>query len=108
MGRCEPEINQVAFVVELALPSGIFDVLESQQLIQHRLETEIELGVLKDSTREELLTIAKGMIEQDDIEGVILGCTELPLILTQTAYDGVPFLNTAAIHVNSIVETCRG
>ena len=81
---------------------------ESQQLIQHRLETEIELGVLKDSTREELLTIAKGMIEQDDIEGVILGCTELPLILTQTAYDGVPFLNTAAIHVNSIVETCRG
>jgi len=81
---------------------------ESQQLIQHRLETEIELGVLKDSTREELLAIAKGMIDQEGIEGVILGCTELPLILSQDTYYGVPFLNTTAIHVNSIVATCRG
>jgi aspartate racemase len=48
------------------------------------------------------------MIERDGIEGVILGCTELPLILTQAAYDGVPFLNTAAIHVERIVETGRG
>jgi aspartate racemase len=81
---------------------------ENQQLIQHRLETEIELGVLKDSTREELLTIAKGMVDQESVKGVILGCTELPLILTQTTYDGIPFLNTTAIHVERIVETCRG
>lgn len=81
---------------------------ESQRLIQHRLETEIELGVLKDSTREELLAIARRMIEQDSAEGVILGCTELPLILTQDAYSGIPFLNTTAIHVESIIEICRG
>jgi aspartate racemase len=81
---------------------------ESQQLIQQRLETEIEMGIIKDSTREELLAIAKGMINQEGIEGVILGCTELPLILSQEAYYGVPFLNTTAIHVEHIVETCRG
>jgi aspartate racemase len=81
---------------------------QNQHLIQHRLETEIELGVLEDSTREELLDIAKGMIDQEGIEGVILGCTELPLILSQDAYYGVPFLNTTAIHVEHIVETCRG
>ena len=81
---------------------------ESQQLIEQRLLIEIEIGIIKDSTREELLAIAKRMIDQDDIEGVILGCTELPLILTQDAYYGVPFLNTTAIHVASIVETCRG
>jgi aspartate racemase len=80
---------------------------ESQHLIQHRLETEIELGVFKDSTHEELLTIAKRMIDLESVEGVILGCTELPLILPQDAYDGTPFLNTTAIHVSSIVETCR-
>jgi len=77
---------------------------ENQQLIQHRLETEIELGIIKDATREELLVIARRMIDQDGIEGVILGCTELPLILTQATYDGIPFLNTTAIHVSSIVE----
>ena len=77
---------------------------ENQQLIQHRLETEIELGVIKDSTREELLAITRRMIERDGIEGVILGCTELPLILTQATYDDIPFLNTTAIHVERIVE----
>jgi aspartate racemase len=81
---------------------------ESQRFIQHRLETEIELGIIKDATREELLAIARRMIDQNGIEGVILGCTELPLILTQTAYDSIPFLNTTAIHVESIVEYCRG
>ena len=81
---------------------------ESQQLIQQRLFSEIELGVIKDSTRDELLTIARRMIDQDGIEGLILGCTELPLILDQDAYDGIPFLNTTAIHVESIVEYCRG
>jgi hypothetical protein len=32
------------------------------------------------------------------IDGVILACTELPLILTQDQY-GLPFLNTTEIHV---------
>jgi aspartate racemase len=81
---------------------------ESQQIIEQRLFTEIEIGIIKDSTREELLAIAKRMIDQEGIEGVILGCTELPLILTQDMYYGVPFLNTTAVHVESIVETCRG
>jgi aspartate racemase len=87
----------------IIVPSG-----ESQRLIQHRLETEIELGILKDSTHDELLTIAKEMIDREGAEGMIMGCTELPLILSQDAYYGVPFLNTTAIHVEHIVETCRG
>jgi aspartate racemase len=80
---------------------------ESQQLIQQRLFAEIELGILKDSTRQELLAIAERMVDRDGIEGLILGCTELPLILDQDAYSGIPFLNTTAIHVESIVEYCR-
>ena len=82
--------------------------VESQQIIEQRLFSEIEVGIIKGSTREELLSIAKQMIEQDDVEGVILGCTELPLILTQDAYYNVPFLNTTAIHVESIVNHYLG
>jgi aspartate racemase len=77
---------------------------ESQRFIQQRLETEIELGIIEDATREQLLAIAQGMIDQDGVEGVILGCTELPLILTEEAYYGIPFLNTMAVHVERIVE----
>jgi aspartate racemase len=47
------------------------------------------------------------MKSQQNIEGVILGCTELPLILTQPEYHGIPSLNTTAIHVREIVEYCR-
>lgn len=80
---------------------------ESQQLIQQRLFSEIELGIIKGSTRKELLTIARRLIDRDAIKGMILGCTELPLILDQQSYSGIPFLNTTAIHVESIVEYCR-
>ena len=78
-----------------------------RQLIQHRLFSEIELGIIKDSTREELQRIARRMVEEDGIDSLILGCTELPLILTESRY-GIPFLNTAAIHRESIVRYCIG
>lgn len=76
-----------------------------QKLIHHRLFSEIELGIFKDSTRNELLDIAKRMVDQDTIDALILGCTELPLILTKNEF-GIPFLNTTAIHCESIIEYC--
>ena len=76
-----------------------------QQLIHDRLFSEIERGIIKKSTREELLSIVKRMIDKDHIDSVILGCTELPLILDKDEY-GIPFLNTTAIHVESIVKYC--
>ncbi|MBU2470368.1 MAG: amino acid racemase [Proteobacteria bacterium] len=79
---------------------------EDQALIQQRLDTEIELGVFKDSTRRELLGIAARLKDERAIDSVILGCTELPLILDRDEL-GLPFLNTAAIHVAAIVDYCR-
>lgn len=78
---------------------------EEQRVIQEKLFSEIELGIIKDSTRNDLLAIVKRMRKQDEIEALILGCTELPLILQKDEF-GIPFLNTAAIHVESIVNYC--
>ncbi|NLD35813.1 MAG: amino acid racemase [Desulfatiglans sp.] len=78
---------------------------EEQNIIHHRLFSEIELGIIKDSTREELLSIVKRMIEEEHIDSLILGCTELPLILTESRF-GIPFLNTSAIHCESIIKYC--
>lgn len=78
---------------------------EDQELIDHRLFSEIELGIIKDSTREELLFIVKKMIKMHSIDALILGCTELPLILNRDEF-GIPFLNTTAIHAESIVNYC--
>ncbi|OQX23773.1 MAG: aspartate racemase [Desulfobacteraceae bacterium IS3] len=79
---------------------------EDQTLIHHRLFSEIELGIIKDSTREELLAIVRRMIAKYGIDSVILGCTELPLILDKDEYEGILFLNTTAIHAESIVRYC--
>ena len=78
---------------------------EDQELIHQRLFSEIELGIIKDSTREELLSIVRKMIDRHSIDAVILGCTELPLILNKDEF-GIPFLNTTAIHAESIVKCC--
>ncbi|HEY6871397.1 MAG TPA: amino acid racemase [Geobacteraceae bacterium] len=80
---------------------------EEQRFIHEKLFSEIELGIIRDETREALLAIVKGMVERDGIDSLILGCTELPLILPGEAH-GIPFLNTTAIHVEGIVSYCTG
>lgn len=87
--------------------SVIVPMKEERQFIHHKIISEIELGIIKNSTRQELLSIAKRMIDEDSIDGLILGCTELPQILEKNKY-GIPFLNTTAIHIDSIVDYCIG
>ena len=75
------------------------------QVIHNKLMSEIELGIINNSTRKELLSIVKRMKDEDSIEALILGCTELPMILDKEEY-GITFLNTTAIHIDSIVKYC--
>lgn len=79
---------------------------EEIDYIQEKLFTEIELGVIKDATRKELVRIIGRVHSRTPVEGVILGCTELPLILSPGDF---PFdcINTTAIHVEGIVRRCR-
>jgi aspartate racemase len=43
------------------------------------------------------------LLEHEGIQGLILGGTELPLILRNTTYRGIPFLDTTKIHVGQVV-----
>jgi aspartate racemase len=43
------------------------------------------------------------MIGEDKIQGLILGGTELPLILKENHYRGIPFFDTTKIHVENAV-----
>jgi len=80
---------------------------EEQDYIQNKLMTEIELGQFREETRNGLLTIVERMVNEELIQGLILGCTELPLILTKDEF-GIPFLNTTKIHVESAIRYCLG
>jgi aspartate racemase len=78
---------------------------EEQDYINDKIVAEIMYNKIVDTTRQGLLKIVKRMIDDDGIEGLILGCTELPLILTKDEF-GIPFLNTTKIHVDSVVRYC--
>ncbi len=78
---------------------------QDQDYINEKLFTEIMFNKINEETRQGLLTIVKRMVDETSIQGIILGCTELPLILTKDEF-GIPFLNTTKIHVESAVNYC--
>ncbi len=80
---------------------------EEQLYIHEKLIEEIGLGRIVEKTRRRLLSIIEQMKERHAIDGVILGCTELPLILTHGEF-GLPFLNTTRIHALSAVDRSLG
>ena len=65
---------------------------------------ELVKGILRPETREGLLAIIDTMRDRDGIDGVILGGTELPLILTDTTHRGLPLLDTTKLHVARIID----
>jgi aspartate racemase len=77
---------------------------EDEQLYIHeKYMQELLSNILLPETRERLLAIVDRMKAEDDIEALILGGTELPLILRDPEHNGTPFLDTTKIHVARIV-----
>lgn len=78
---------------------------EEQAYIHEKYMTEFVPGVFLPETRKRLLDIIRRMKEQDGIDAVILGGTELPLILSSADARniGIPFLDTKQIHAEAIV-----
>jgi aspartate racemase len=65
---------------------------------------ELLENVLREESRERLLAIARGMRARDGIEALVLGGTELPLLLSESSYGGLPVLDTARIHVEAFAD----
>ena len=97
---------QGAFYPEVFSRAGIALVtphVDEQVYLHDKYMNELVKGVFLPETRNRLLAIAQRMKEQDGIEGLILGGTELPLILRDTGDVEIPLLDTTRIHVRSIV-----
>ncbi|MGD0353755.1 MAG: amino acid racemase [Dehalococcoidia bacterium] len=77
--------------------------VEEQVYIHDKYMNELVNGVILSETRERLLAIVERLKAQEGIEGLILGGTELPLILREESYQGLPFLDTTKIHVERAV-----
>jgi aspartate racemase len=97
---------QAPFYPAVFSRAGLNLVLPSDQ--EQDYIHEIYLGqLLKDiflpETRTRLLEIADGMKRRDNIQALILGGTELPLLLRDEEHNGLPLLDTTRIHVDRLV-----
>ncbi len=75
-----------------------------QDFIHEKYMNELVNGVVLGSTRDGLVAIVERLKQEEEIDGVILGGTELSPILGDVAHEGVTFLDTTRLHVNRVVD----
>ena len=76
---------------------------ESQrQIIDDIIFNELVLGQIKTESRDKFIQICKDLIEAG-AEGIILGCTEIPLLIQQNDVS-VPVFDTTYLHAKAGVE----
>lgn len=97
-GRFYPEVFSKAGI-SLAVPDE-----SDQAYIHEAYMNELVKGIFLPQTRERLLTIVDRLKERESIRGLILGGTELPLILRDATARGIPILDTTQIHVRAMVK----
>ena len=76
---------------------------EEMEYVNCKIAEELELGVVKEETLQEFQKIIKRMKVDNGIEAIVLGCTELPLLLNDEV-SSVPCLDTMKIHIETLVN----
>ena len=84
--------------IELVVPD-----LEDQAYIHDKYMSELVNGIFLPKTREGLFAIVGKLRKQQSIEGLVLGGTELPLIMDQATDTATPLLDTTKIHAEQAV-----
>ena len=76
---------------------------DDRKLVAKRILEELEHGIVKESTLNELVGVINRMKAENGVEGVILGCTELPLILN-SGNCPVECFDAVEIHIRKLIE----
>ncbi len=76
---------------------------EQQHFIHEKIFTEMVVGSFLPDTKKDILDIVEKIKSTYDCEGVILACTELPLLISKEDLN-IARIDPASIHINSIVR----
>ena len=79
---------------------------EEREIVHHIIYNELVHGIIKDDSREKYKAIIFNL-QQKGAEGVILGCTEIPLLISATDVN-IPVFDTTKIHAEKAVEWALG
>lgn len=83
--------------IEVIIPSQ-----NDREIIDSVIYHELCLGIIKQSSKEKYKEVINRLIS-DGADGVILGCTEIPLLVSQGDVE-MPVFDTTTIHAKSAVE----
>ena len=89
------------FGIEVLIPSK-----EERKIVHDVIYNELVQGTIKDESREQYKKIIHNL-EQQGAEGVILGCTEIPLLISGSDVN-IPVFDTTKIHAEKAVEWALG
>ena len=75
----------------------------NQDYIHDKYMSELVAGIVRDETRAELVRIARAMVQQNGVQGLVLGGTELSLILGADDVTEPALFDTADIHIERLL-----
>ncbi len=85
------------FGIEVIIPE------EKERIRVHDcIYRELVRGILSDESRKDFIRIISGLADRG-AQGVILGCTEIPLLIRQEDVS-IPVFDTTALHVEAALE----
>ncbi|MDB5022925.1 MAG: Aspartate racemase [Mucilaginibacter sp.] len=87
--------------IEVIIPGS-----NERDFIHYTIFEELGRGILKPETKNFYLEVMHKLAGQG-AEGIILGCTEIPLLISPQD-TGIPLFDTAQIHSNAAVEFALG
>ncbi len=84
--------------IEVAIPNA-----EERAYIDTVISKELEFGIVKEESKANIDHILQRLITEEGIQGVILGCTELPLMYTHSSLP-IPTFDTVEYHIQGIID----
>jgi len=100
---------QLPFFKDVLASMGIETIIPNEsdiQIINDAIYKELALGIITAVTKENYLQIMQ-KLQQEGAEGIILGCTEIPLLIKPNDFD-LPLFDTTFIHASAAVNFSLG
>ena len=83
--------------VEVVIPGE-----EERQVVHDILYSELCMGEIKELSKGKFKSVIQNLVDRG-AQSVILGCTEIPLIVSQDDYD-IPVYDTTTLHAQAAVD----
>jgi len=90
------------YAIEAVVPSD-----EEKRMIHNLIFPNLENGIVVPEDKQKMLAIVGRLIAEQKADALILGCTELPLMIKEEDLD-TTIINAAEIHIRAIINSITG